>query len=55
MELSVGASLFDSDSKEEAIFHLKLVGSSENDPGVNLPFKKGGGAENIQLATRFHP
>ena len=55
MELSVVASLFDSDSKEEAIFHLKLVGSSENDPSVNLPFKKGGGAENIQLATRLHP
>ena len=55
MELSVGASLFDSDSKEEAIFHLKLVGSGENHPSVNLPFKKGGGAENIQLATGLHP
>ena len=55
MELSVGASFLNSDGKEKSIFHLKLVGSGENDPSVNLPFKKGGGAENIQLATRFHP
>ena len=55
MELSVSGSLLHSDSKEEAILHLKLVGSSENDPSVNLPLKKGGGAENIQIPTRFHP
>ena len=56
MELPVGDSLLHllGDGEEETILHLKLISSSENDPSVNLPLKKGRGAENIQLATRLH-
>ena len=50
MELFVGDSLLlylFSDCKEETILHLELVGSSENNPSVDLSLKKGRGTENI--------